>query len=33
VELSTSITYEDGRQAVVRSRVHIEDVEREAAHV
>jgi long-chain acyl-CoA synthetase len=33
VELSTSITYEDGRQAVVRSRVHIEDVEREPAHV
>jgi len=33
VELSTAITYEDGRQAVVRSRVHIEDVEREPAHV
>jgi hypothetical protein len=33
VELSTAITYEDGRQAAVRSRVHIEDVEREAAHV
>jgi long-chain acyl-CoA synthetase len=33
VELSTSITYEDGRQATVRSRVHIEDVEREPAHV
>ena len=33
VELSTSITYEDGRQAVVRSRVRIEDVEREPAHV
>ena len=32
VELSTSITYEDGRQAVVRSRVRIEDVEREPAH-
>ena len=33
VELSTAITYEDGRQAVVRSRVRIEDVEREPAHV
>jgi long-chain acyl-CoA synthetase len=33
VELSTSITYEDGRQANVHSRVHIEDVEREPAHV
>jgi long-chain acyl-CoA synthetase len=33
VELSTSITYEDGRQAVVRSRVRIENVEREPAHV
>ena len=29
VELSTSITYEDGRQAAIRSRVHIEDVERD----
>jgi long-chain acyl-CoA synthetase len=28
VELSTSITYEDGRQAAVHSRVIIEDVER-----
>jgi long-chain acyl-CoA synthetase len=33
VELSTAITYEDGRQAIVRSRVRIEDVEREPAHV
>ena len=33
VELSTGITYEDGRQATVRSRVRIEDVERELAHV
>jgi long-chain acyl-CoA synthetase len=33
VELSTSITYEDGRQAMVRSRVHIEDVEKVPAHV
>ena len=27
VELSTGITYEDGRQATIRSRVRIEDVE------
>ena len=33
VELSTAITYEDGPQAVVRSRVRIEDVKREPAHV
>ncbi|HEU5189489.1 MAG TPA: AMP-binding protein [Methylomirabilota bacterium] len=33
VELSTSITYEDGRQAAVHSRVVIEDVERVPAHV
>ena len=33
VELSTSITYEDGRQAAVHSRVTIEDVERVPAHV
>ena len=26
VELSTSITYEDGRQATIQSRVSIEDV-------
>jgi long-chain acyl-CoA synthetase len=33
VELTASVTYEDGRQAVVRSRVRIEDVQREVAHV
>jgi long-chain acyl-CoA synthetase len=27
VELSSTITYEDGRQASIRSRVHVEDVE------
>jgi len=27
VELTTAITYEDGRQATIQSRVHIEDVE------
>jgi long-chain acyl-CoA synthetase len=27
VELTTSVTYEDGRQAAIQSRVHIEDVE------
>jgi long-chain acyl-CoA synthetase len=27
VELATAITYEDGRQATLKSRVHIEDVE------
>ena len=27
VELSTAITYEDGRQATIQSRVRIEDVE------
>ena len=27
VELATSITYEDGRQATIQSRVHVEDVE------
>jgi len=26
VELTTSITYEDGRQADLKSRVHVEDV-------
>jgi long-chain acyl-CoA synthetase len=26
-ELSTAVTYEDGRQATVRSRVHMADVE------
>ena len=27
VELATAITYEDGRQATLKSRVHIEDVD------
>ena len=31
VELTTSITYEDGRQADLQSRVHVEDVAGEAA--
>jgi long-chain acyl-CoA synthetase len=31
VELTTTITYEDGRQASLKSRVHIEDVEEEMA--
>jgi long-chain acyl-CoA synthetase len=33
VELTATVTYEDGRQSTVRSRVRIEDVERVAAHV
>ena len=33
VELSTGITYEDGRQATIQSRVRIEDVEEVAARV
>jgi long-chain acyl-CoA synthetase len=33
VELTTAITYEDGRQGSLRSTVHIEDVEGVAAHV
>ena len=33
VELATVITYEDGRQATLHSRVHIEDVETEPARV
>ena len=34
VELATTITYEDGRQAIIQSRVRIEDVAAEAlAHV
>ncbi len=33
VELATTITYEDGRQASIQSRAHIEDVERVPAHV
>jgi long-chain acyl-CoA synthetase len=32
VELTTAITYEDGRQGTLRSTVHIEDVEEVAAH-
>ena len=31
VELSTTITYEDGRQAALKSRVHVEDVAKEMA--
>ena len=33
VELTTAITYEDGRQGTLRSTVHIGDVEEAAAHV
>ena len=33
VELTTAITYEDGRQATIRSRVSIEDVAGAPAHV
>jgi long-chain acyl-CoA synthetase len=33
VELATVVTYEDGRQATIKSRVHVEDVEGVAAHV
>jgi long-chain acyl-CoA synthetase len=33
VELATTITYEDGRQAAIRSRVRIEDVEKVATGV
>jgi long-chain acyl-CoA synthetase len=33
VELTTAITYEDGRQASIQSRASIEDVERVPAHV
>jgi long-chain acyl-CoA synthetase len=33
VELTTAITYEDGRQGSIRSTVRIEDVEGVAAHV
>ena len=34
VELETAITYEDGRQAVMKSRVRVEDVDAPpAAHV
>ncbi len=33
VDLTTAITYEDGRQATIQSRVQIEDVEGRPAHV
>ncbi len=33
VDLTTAITYEDGRQAVIQSKVRIEDVEGTPAHV
>jgi long-chain acyl-CoA synthetase len=33
VELATTITYEDGRQASIQSRARIEDVEKAPAHV
>jgi long-chain acyl-CoA synthetase len=33
VELTTAITYEDGRQASIQSRVRIEDVEATPVHV
>jgi long-chain acyl-CoA synthetase len=33
VELTTTITYEDGRQASIQSRARIEDVERAPVHV
>jgi long-chain acyl-CoA synthetase len=33
VELSTAITYEDGRQSTIQSRVRIADVEGIPAHV
>jgi long-chain acyl-CoA synthetase len=33
VELSATVTYEDGRQSTVRSRVRIEDVEQVTANV
>ena len=32
VELSTTITYEDGRQASIRSQVQVEDIERMPVH-
>jgi long-chain acyl-CoA synthetase len=32
VELTTAITYEDGRQGTIRSTVHIEDVAEVSAH-
>jgi len=30
--MTTSITYEDGRQGTIQSRVHLEDVEGTLAH-
>jgi long-chain acyl-CoA synthetase len=33
IELTTAITYEDGRQATIQSRVRIEDVEGAPARV
>jgi len=33
VELATTITYEDGRQASIQSRASIADIERAPAHV
>ena len=33
VDVTTAITYEDGRQASIQSRVRILDVDREVAHV
>jgi long-chain acyl-CoA synthetase len=33
VEVATSVTYEDGRQGTVQSRVRVEDVEEVAAGV
>jgi long-chain acyl-CoA synthetase len=33
VELTATVTYEDGRQATVKSQVRVEDVEEVAAHV
>ena len=32
VELATTITYEDGRQASIRSRIRVEDVEGALLH-
>ena len=32
VALTTSITYEDGRQGTIQSRVHLEDVDGAPAH-
>jgi long-chain acyl-CoA synthetase len=32
-QLATTITYEDGRQATIQARVHVEDIEGAAVHV